>query len=120
VVAAAVGLVLFAVLDRAPGAHAGGALLAVLLLVAAWREFSSGVYLDVSDVRVVGFIRSWRVPWSEVERFEMRRQGNFDVAFVVRSGEHLPVPILAISGRGAPPLVDQLNARLAERRTAQA
>jgi hypothetical protein len=110
---------LLAVLGHSSRAPLVGSVFAVLALLLAWRIFSAGVYLDTDAVKVVGFIRSWRVAWPDVERFDLRREGRRNVAVLVRTREHLPVPILALSGgSGVQRWVDELNERLTEWRSA--
>jgi len=101
--------------------------IAALFAVLVVRTLRIGVVTGPDGVVVRGILRSWTLPWDQVERFEMGRWrgwGNFPCG-VVRRRDGSTVTVLALNppfelqpgqGRRVPELLEQLNAELAANR----
>jgi hypothetical protein len=117
----AVFLGYFAVAPGATGGQRGvfGALAAICLLLAV-RTARIGVRTGKDGVVVRGVLRSWKLPWDEIERFEWGRwrgPGDFPCG-VVRRRDGSTVTVLALNppaefvkgqDRRVPNLLAQLN-----------
>jgi hypothetical protein len=123
VTAASAGLVIAAIV---PGrGELAGVILAPLFFVIAWRMWLLGVHVEADGVRVVGIVASKRVPWEEIDRFEVRQWQRYPyVGHVVLNSGRAAIPIVAITTTGprgkewtrrqAQAPVDRLNEALAD------
>ena len=111
----------------AAGQRAVYAVLAAVPLVLAVRAFRIGVQTGPDGVTVRGILRSWKVRWDEIERFEWGRWrgfGDYPVG-VVRRRDGSGITVLALNppfefvrgqDRRVPRLLSELNERLGEAR----
>jgi hypothetical protein len=124
-------LALVVVLAAVPGpAEAVGYVFAPLWLIATWRGWRLGVHVEADGVKVVGFFASKRVPWNDIDRFELRPWQRYPyVGHVVLSGPRSAIPIAAITTAGgandrhrrqAQEPIDRLNEALARWRSVNA
>jgi hypothetical protein len=102
-------------------------LIAAVFAVLVVRTLRIGVATGPDGVVVRGILRSWKLPWAEVERFEMGRWrgwGDFPCG-VVRRRDGSTITVLALNppfeleagqDRRVPDLLAELNAELAARR----
>jgi hypothetical protein len=100
-----------------------GCVLAPLWLLATWRAWRMGVYLEAGGVKVVGALISRRLAWEEVERFEVRAWHRYPyTGYVVLRDARPAIPLKAITTGGgknerhqhqAQAPIDQLNEALA-------
>ncbi len=100
--------------------------LGALLAVWAWR---AGVHVEHDGVKVVGII-SRRVPWKDIDRFDVRPWQSYPyTGYVVLTGTRPPLPIMAITTAGgkteqhrlqAQKPIDELNDALETWRATQA
>ncbi len=108
-------------------AHVAGGVAAALFLVWSIPLWRTGLYVYADGVKVRGIVFSKYVPWSDIERFEVRAAGNWPfVGFIVRHGGRRPISIAALSTPGWPKSrfetfrarvqgpVDELNQLLAQ------
>lgn len=98
----------------------------VAFLAVAVRGAYAGVFIQESGVRIVNLLNAVSVPWSDIERFELKGAGirSRNAAAKLHDGRLLtifaiagPNPITRPNNRSAERLVDDLNAEL-DRRTA--
>ena len=84
--------------------NVGIGVLAVFMGGLSLRARIMGVHIRRDDIKVVGFVWSATVPWTDVERFDVERFGRYPyVAHVVpKSDRHRHVPIIAISAPAHP------------------
>jgi hypothetical protein len=123
----ALPLLFFGYFAVAPDTPAGqravyGAIAAVFAVLFV-RTLRIGVVTGSDGVVVRGVLRSWSVPWTQVERFDMgawRGWGNFPCG-VVRRSDGSTITVLALNppfelqagqDRRVPELLDELNAEL--------
>jgi hypothetical protein len=107
---------------RSTNARVAGIVFAVLFLVMTWRAWVAGIRVEADGVTVVGFLRSQRVAWKDIDHFAVLPLGGYPYVghAVLRDGRQL-----ATYGIGAPGRprrerfrlqvqgpVDQLNAAL--------
>jgi Bacterial PH domain len=109
------------------GQRAVYAVLAAVPLVLAVRAARIGVYTGPEGVTVRGILRSWRLRWDEIERFEWGRWrgfGDYPVG-VVRGRDGSRVTVLALNppfefvkgtDRRVPRLLEELNELLGRAR----
>ncbi len=108
-------------------AHVAGGVAAALFFAWSFPAWRAGLYVYADGVKVCGIVLSKRVPWSDIERFEVRAAGNWPyVGFIVRRGGRRPISIAALSTPGWPKSrfetfrarvqgpVDELNQLLAQ------
>lgn len=100
---ALVTLVLAVMAIAAHRGNVGIGVLAVFMGGLSLRARIMGVHIRRDDIKVVGFVSSTTVPWTDVERFDVERFGRYPyVAHVVRKSDHRHVPIIAISAPAHP------------------
>lgn len=109
------------------GQRAVYGVLAALPLLAAVRAVRIGVVTGPDGVTVRGVLRSWRVRWDEIERFEWGRWrgfGDYPVG-VVRRRDGSGITVLALNppfefvpgqDRRVPRLLEELNEMLGRAR----
>jgi hypothetical protein len=97
--------------------------IAALFAVLVVRTLRIGVATGPDGVVVRGVLRSWKLPWTEVERFEMGRWrgwGNYPCG-VVRRRDGSTITVLALNppfelqagqDQRVPELLAELNAEL--------
>ena len=80
-----------------------GAIFAPLILLMAWRFWLVGVYVDADGIKVVGFLRSRRFPWTDIEGFAVEPLSQYPYVgwVVLHNGRHIPM-LMAISAAGWP------------------
>lgn len=113
------------VIAAVPGrAQVAGYIFAPLSAICVWRFWNLGVHVEDNGVLVVSPILSRRVPWAEIDCFEVRPWLQYPYpGYVVLQGDRAPIPIMAI-GAGRPENerhrlqaqepIDRLNEALAE------
>ncbi|HEX4106519.1 MAG TPA: hypothetical protein VHX88_00205 [Solirubrobacteraceae bacterium] len=95
-----------------------GLILLVPGIALCWRAWRMGVHVELRGVLVYGLLRSERVPWEEIERFEVRSaEGSPKIGHLVLVGERPALPIGAIRGDGAQEAIERLNGELARWRS---
>jgi hypothetical protein len=122
-----IGLVVLAVV---PGkAQLFGVIFGIPWLIATWRAWILGVYVEPACVRIVQYVTSRRVPWEDIDRFAVMPAGNYPFAgYIVLRAKHRPI-VLAGMGAAARPNpeakrlqvqrpIDELNEILEEWRQA--
>jgi hypothetical protein len=130
----ALPLLFFGYFAVAPDTPAGqravyGAIAAVFAVLVV-RTLRIGVATGPDGVVVRGVLRSWKLPWAQVERFEMGRWrgwGNYPCG-VVRRRDGSTITVLALNppfelqagqDRRVPELLAELNAELEATRVRQ-
>jgi hypothetical protein len=102
-----------------------GYIFAPLFAVMTWRAWTLGVHVEADGIKVVGSILTKRVPWGDIDHFEVRPWLRYPYqGHVIFRGDRSPMPILAIGGGGtgsdetrrqrAQKLIDPLNELLEE------
>jgi hypothetical protein len=116
--------------DTPTGQRAAYGVIAALFAVLMFRTVRIGVATGPGGVVVRGITRSWRLPWEEVERFEMgtwRGPGNYPCG-IVRRRDGSQITVLALNppfelqpgqDQRVPELLAELNAELEARRVPQ-
>jgi hypothetical protein len=116
--------------DTPAGQRVVYGVIAAVFAVLMVRTLRIGVATGPDGVVVRGILRSWRLPWEEVERFEMGRWrgwGNYACG-VVRRRDGSQITVLALNppfelqpgqDQRVPELLAELNGELAARRVPQ-
>jgi hypothetical protein len=95
----ALGFAIFAVASK--NGHVVGGLAAVVTLYGSVRLWRMGARVEREAVTIVGYLTSRRLPWSDIERFEVRPNGQWPYAgFLIRRSSSRPLLISALT---APP-----------------
>lgn len=103
-VLAAVGIVLACLGGRVA---VSGYVFAPLCTLMTLRAGLRGIRIDDRGVVASGWLVSKRVPWENIDRFELRPIGRTPyVAHVIRTGGGPPIGVLAIYGSAAEPSLD--------------
>jgi len=92
---------IFAVASK--NGHVAGGIAALVTLYGGVRLWRMGARVEPDAVVVVGYLTSRRVPWSDIERFEVRPNGQWPYAgFVIRRSSSRPLLISALTAPGRP------------------
>ena len=91
--------------------------------VLAWRQWNLGAHVGERGVKLVSYLLSTRVPWRDIDRFEVRPWYRYPcIGHLVKcNGRALPITGIGASRRhrgAAQAVVDELNDALRERRLA--
>ncbi|HVL94309.1 MAG TPA: PH domain-containing protein [Solirubrobacteraceae bacterium] len=109
-----------------PGRFAPPAVMVALGAFCYFRLARAAVYAGEEGIRIVNPLRTVRLPWSRVVRFNVRRQGGFPAVGFVMLDDGTEIKAWALQARNASPgairvanrLADELNERLAQARAA--
>jgi hypothetical protein len=83
--------------------RAAGAIVALVAACSCIRLWRSGARVEPDAVVIVGYLMSRRVPWSDIERFEVRPNGQWPYAgFLIRRSSSRPLLISALAAAGRP------------------
>ncbi|MHB1570649.1 MAG: hypothetical protein ACYC0H_15795 [Solirubrobacteraceae bacterium] len=72
-------------------------------LIGTWRTWNLGVHIEADGAKVVGVLLTRRVPWHEIEGFDIRPLGGYPyIGHLVRRDGSPALPILALASPGRP------------------
>jgi hypothetical protein len=58
----------------------------------AWRFWRVGIYTEATGIKIVGMLAAKRVPWSDIDHFEVRPVGRYPyVGHIIRTGGRPPL-----------------------------
>lgn len=92
------------------------------------RLARAGVYADDEGIRIVNPLRTVRVPWGRVVRFNVRRHGGFPAVGFAMLDDGTEIKVWGMQARNGSPgairvamrLADDLNERLSQARAVAA
>jgi hypothetical protein len=96
-----------------------------VLALTTWRQWNLGAHIDSVGVKIVGYLVSRRVPWGDIDHFEVRPWNGYPCVghLVGRNGRAIQIVGISASKRHRPVAeapIYELDQVLAEWRSAHA